>query len=331
MTWVLAITCILLGLALSAFFSGTETGLYCINRTRLHLGAKNGDARAIRLESLLQDEPGTLTITLVGTNVMNYLTTTAVAFVLAELVGMSSAGTELYTVVVLTPIVFVFGEVVPKNLFQQHADVLMMRGSHLLWWAGRALRLSGIVWLLTRLAALTSRLVAGDTPRPALDLAPRRRITSLLQDAVADRQMGADQSALIERVLQLSEIPILSVMIPRNRVLAVPVATGPRELMRIARKTQHALLPVYNQHPLQIIGVVDVDAALKNADFKNLEHLVEPSMMISPHETVASAITKMREAGKTIAIVSGRAGRMLGLVTTNSLVEEVVTELTEYT
>ena len=327
MMWAMAIGCVLVGLSLSAFFSGAETGLYCINRTRLHLGAKSGNAKAIRLETMLQDEPGTLTITLVGTNLMNYLTTMAVAFVLAELVGMSGAQTEVYTVLALTPIVFVFGEVVPKNLFQQHADLFMMRGGNLLWWTGRILRLTGIVWLLTRLAAVTARIVAGSDLRPGSELAPRRRMTTLLQEAVADRQLGADQSALIERVLQLSEIPILSAMSPRNRVQSVSVATDARAFNRMARRTQHTKIPVFDNHPLHITGIIDIDTALREAKFDNLTDLVETVMTISPHETVASAITKMRQAGQSMAVVTDRSGRMLGLVTANGLLEEVVAEM----
>jgi len=84
MTWLLVIVLVIGGLALSAFFSGAETGLYCVNRLRLHLGAQLQDPRAVRLAGTLDDEHGALSVTLVGTNMANYVLTSAAAYLLAE-------------------------------------------------------------------------------------------------------------------------------------------------------------------------------------------------------------------------------------------------------
>ena len=89
MSWVMVSLLIILGLALSAFFSGAETGLYCVNRLRLHLRVQRRDPRALRIAEILQDPQGALSVTLVGTNLMNYVTTAAVAMrEIASAVGL---------------------------------------------------------------------------------------------------------------------------------------------------------------------------------------------------------------------------------------------------
>ena len=157
MSWVLVGGAVLAGLLGAAFFCGCETGLYCVNRLRVQLGVQEHDPRLLRLSSLLEDEQGALSVTLIGTNLMEYVATTAVAFLFAELLSMSGADTELYTVLLVTPVVFVFCEVVPKNLFQLHADGLMAQGSWLLTLADRVFRATGVVWLLTKLSGAARR------------------------------------------------------------------------------------------------------------------------------------------------------------------------------
>ena len=346
MTWIIVGSVIVTGLFLSAFFSGTETGLYRVNRLRLHLGVKQRDPQALRLASVLDDEQGALSVTLVGTNMANYVTTSAVAFLFAELLSFGEANTELYTVAILTPIVFVFGEVVPKNLFRLHADTLLARGSRLLLVADRLLRITGVVPGLTRLAGAFNRL-AGGPPQGGGALLPKRRVAMLLQEALTSRDlqaarsaaraeahgsMGEDQSDLIDRVCRLSETPLTAVMVPRNRVTVIAADTDRRGLMRIARRTGHACLPVYESDRRHIIGVAKVDELLSAAGGPEAEWrtvrdyapAVRSAMTLSPHETVAAAITQLQRAGRSMAIVTDRGGQMLGVVTLKDLLDEVV-------
>lgn len=326
MMWFLVIAVILIGLLLSGFFSGSETGLYCVNRLRLELGVKKMDVRAQRLVRVLDDEAGALSVTLIGTNVMNYLTITASAFLFAELVGLSETDTELYTVVVLTPIVFVFGEVVPKNLFQMHADQLLPRGSWLLALANWVCRMTGCVWLLKKLSMLVQRMIGIDeTSDPVVT--PKWRIAALLQEALADQSWGQHQSALIDRVCQLSETPLHVAMVPKNRVTVISAESDNRELVRIVRRTGHARLPVFDQHRARIIGLIKVDDLLRSRDWQKVGDRVSPMTTMRPHVTVANAISQMQSTRINMAIVTDHGGKMLGIVTLNDLLKEVVGDM----
>lgn len=325
MMWALVCAAVLLGLWGAAFFCGCETGLYCVNRLRVQLGVQERDPRLLRLSSFLENEQEALSVTLIGTNLMHYVTTTAVAYLFAELLCWSAADTELYTVLLVTPVVFVFAEVVPKNLFQLYADRLMPRGSWLLTLADRLFRATGIVWLLTRLTGATTRLFGSAASLPT-GTAPKRQMTMLLQEALVGQAHGEHQSDLIDRVVRLSETPVRLVMVPRQRVVSVAATADRRELVRFARETGYARFPVYGKRRLQIIGVIKVDELLRGDGWRTVGERLGPVKTLRPQQTVASAIAHMKQGGQEFAVVTDHVGQMVGVVTLRDLLEEVVGE-----
>jgi len=326
MNWMIAIFLVLVGLSLSAFFSGTETGLYCVNRLRLKLGVQRRDPRAMRLEGFLHDEQSALSVTLLGTNLMNYITTAAATYVVARCFGVDDRKTELYTVVVLTPIVFVFAEMTPKNLFQRNPDGLMLRSSLLLAIANRCFRMTGAVWALTRMTSVATRIVGSDADR-AMSLDPKRRVALMLREALVGDVVGDEQSQLVGRILNLSETPLHGVMMPRNRVITLGADAGRRQLIALARRTHHRHVPVHQRNPRHIIGTIKIDTLLASQDWDVVGDKLRPVTTLSPHDTVSAAITRMQHSGHPLGIVADRGGQMLGIVTMKDLLEEVVGEL----
>lgn len=326
MTWVWVIATIVVGLFLSAFFSGAETGLYRVNRLRLHLGVRRRDPVALRLSSILSHQQGALCVTLIGTNVANFVTTLAVSFLFADLLGCSPTHAELYTVAALTPVVFVFGEMVPKTLFQLYPDRLLARGSRLFAVSDRVLRMTGMVWVLTALADRMNRLV-GVRAEQAEALEPKRRVANLLHEGIAGDSHSTDQSALIDRVCRLSETPLHAVMVPRNRVRFINDGAGRRELLRAARRTGHARLPVYKSSSRHIVGIVKIDELLQSDDWQTVGEKMQPPLTLRPHHTVATTIARLRQEGRRMAIITDRGGQMIGIVTLKDLLREVVGEV----
>lgn len=326
MSWPLITGIAAVGLFLSAFFSGAETGLYRINRVRLHLGVQKREPHALRLASVLDDEPRALSVTLVGTNLSNYLFTACVAYLFAESLDYNELNSQLYTVAVATPIVFVFGEMVPKNLFQLHADTLLARGSRLLVLSDRIFRFTGIVWALTSLADLFGRL-AGVADDNAVALLPKRRVAGLLQEAITQNILGEEQSDLINRVCGISETPVHTVMVPRNRVTVVASATSRKGLMRIERKTGHAQLPVYDTNRRRIVGTAKVDELLQDDQWNTIAERTKRVATLRPHDSVAAAISHLQQTHASLAIVTDRGGQMLGIVTLKDLLGEVLGEI----
>jgi len=330
MTWWVLIIAACLSLALSAFFSGSETGMYCLSRVRLHLAASQKDVRAKRLSALLEDEPRTLCVTLIGTNVMNYLTSTIVAYALAKGMDLSDLDTEFYTVMILTPIVFVFGEVVPKSIFRLHADRLMLSGSWILKQADRIFHTLGVVPLFTKLAGVAERaLQRNQSPSRVLSLAPKRHIATMLQDALAGELHGEARSSMIRKVIQLPEIRIHTVMVPRNHVISLSADTGRRAFVRTVRRYGFTRLAVYDTRPRHVIGFVSVDELLRRTDWQRIDECLQPAMQVQTHYTVAKVIADMQQNQRHIAVVTDRGGQMLGIVTRRDALEAVVGAIEE--
>jgi CBS domain containing-hemolysin-like protein len=325
MSWVVVAGIILAGLFMSGFFSGAETGLYCVNRLRLQIAVQQNDMRASRLSRLLADEQGALSATLIGTNLMNYLTTTAVAFLFAELLQLNHVDSQLYTIVLVTPIVFVFGEVVPKNLFQRHPDMLMLRVAWMLSASSRVFRSLGAVPLVSGLARLANRLASGSVTRAGF-VEPKRRVALLLQEALVDQTHGEDRSEMIDRVCRLSETPVRDVMIPFRRVTSIAATATRRQLVRLARATGYARLPVHGARQSRITGLVKLDELLRDRDWSYVGERLVPALAIGPHDSVASAINRMRAEKREMAIVTGPGDHLLGIVTLRDLFQELIGE-----
>ena len=324
--WVAVVTIIVITLLFSALFSGAETGLYCVNRLRVFLGVQQGDVRSRRLARLIDDEREALSVILVGTNLMNYVCTTAVAYMFGTLMGFSDVDIEVYTVVSVTPIIFVFGEVVPKNLFQLHADALMPRFSGLLFLADRIFRATGLVWFTKSLTGMAGRW-SGVPKADRHAVAPKRRVAALLQEALVGYKLGADQSELIDRVCRLSETPVRAVMIPYHRVTSISADADRDALIRVARITDYARVPVHGARRSQVIGLVKIDDLLRNDDWRTIGEKVAPVISLRPLDTVATAITRMQRVRKEMAIVTGLSGGLLGVVTLRDLLDEVAGEV----
>ncbi|MDA1018501.1 MAG: DUF21 domain-containing protein, partial [Planctomycetota bacterium] len=115
------------GLWLSAFFSGSETGFYRASPLRLNIDAHAGDPIAIQLQWFSRNPAHFVATTLVGNNVANYLTTLAIGMVAFAIFPGSGGSTEILVTIALSPVVFIFGELIPKNLYYRAPLTLLRR------------------------------------------------------------------------------------------------------------------------------------------------------------------------------------------------------------
>ena len=216
--WLIYVSALLLCVLLSALFSGSETGMYCVNRLKLRLRSDRGRIRAVRLQGLFENEQRALAVILIGTNLANYLTTIMMAMLLGRQMGLSDRQVEFYTTLMVTPLLFVFGEVLPKNLFQLAADRLLYPCSLPLAIAERVFH--PIVWLIERGSAWLPVAGTADTggsrsSRPGV-LHHRDHVVALLHEALAVDGPAVHGAAgrrhdFVDRVLRLSETPISAV------------------------------------------------------------------------------------------------------------------------
>lgn len=327
MTWtVLYLAGAVAALALSALFSGVETGTYCVNRLRLRLAAEQAARGARRLARLMERPEELVITTLVGTNVADYLLTASVTALLLK-AALPAQIVEVYATAIATPLVLVFGGLVPKDWFRRDADRLMPRLAALVDVCRRLTIATGVMWLLREWTHLLIRRIDPQTAAREAAVLPRARTLRLLREAAVYGGLTAAQRDMMERVLKISKVPLVKIMVPRQRAAIVPVDIPRDDLLRIARMAHFSRLPVYRDDPRKIVGVVNVYDILTDAEQRPVAAHVQPPLLLRADETVPAALVKLQQTHNAMAIVTDAAGNCLGLFTMKDLVEEIIGEL----
>ncbi len=310
----------------SGFYSGSEMGLYCLNRVRLRLRAEREGAREARsLLRLAQRQRETVLGILLGTNLANYLLTVATAALLAHTFGIQPTRVEFYTAAILSPIIFVIGDVVPKNWFQIEADRLMSRSAPLLRASVAFFRATGILRLLHGMTRVGARLGGHDARDDWGE--PRAEVIGLLREGAAGGALTEEQARIVERVMNLSSVRVGSIMIPRRNVATVPIDAGRPLFEQIVRGHNYSRMPVIARDRKAVAGIVNVHDILADESGSGIESWMQKPVTIRADDSAASALVHLQRAQATMAIVTDPRHGFVGMVTLKDVVEEIFGEL----
>ncbi len=316
----------LVAVVLSGLSSGAETGVYCLDRVRLRVASEQGEPAARRLEELMRRPEDVVITTLLGTNVADYVTTACVTALLLN-AAVAASLVEIYATAIVTPIILVFGGIIPKDWFRRESNHLLARLSWPLLLGLRAARATGLVGLLRGLTHGLLRWIDPEQVVPEGDLLPRTRTLHLLREGAARGGLTVLQRDLIERVLNLSGVRVADVMIRRARAAIVPRDIPRDDFVRLARMAHFSRWPVHDGDPRRIVGIVNVYDVLTDRAGQPVAAHVRPPVRLAEHLRVSAALVTLQRGRETMAIVEDRAGHCVGILTLKDLVEEVVGDL----
>ncbi|MEM8756643.1 MAG: CNNM domain-containing protein [Planctomycetota bacterium] len=301
----------------SALWSGLETGLYVVSR--LDLRAKLSDRKrsraAKRLANEIEHPERALATLLVMNNISNYLGALALAKLLSA-TDLPGWAVTLINVAVLTPLLFIFAETLPKELFRTRADQLMYPLSRVLRGFRIVLTALGIVPAVLLLIAILRRALG----EASLPTNPRDRFAGLIQEAEGEGLLSSAQAELLDRSAAFRGVSVGDEMVPWPRVQRLRADASPAECARALRDAAASRLPVTDRRGgvigyVRIIDLSDaVDAGVA------VRESVRPVLRLGQATPVAEALRAIRTAGHPLAIVE-RAGRPVGIVTIRDLVE----------
>jgi CBS domain containing-hemolysin-like protein len=329
--WLGVAVCVFF-IAMSGLYSGTETGLYCLNRLRLRVAAHGGNRRAQLLQRLLADQPGQLFTLLIGTNVAHYLTSACLTLLLLKWFTARQSGphaeadVEFYTTLILTPAVFIFGEIVPKNLFQRHSDRFMLAAARPLALSYGLVRWTGLLrmekWISKRLLRKFAKKGAAD-----FALHPRAEMYQLLHEGAAGGALTATQAVMLERIAALQGMHVGAVMVPLSAAVTLRADLTLDEARRTVMNTSHSWMPVYRSDRQGLVGVVHFLDILTGVPELIVEDYLWTPVELRPETRVIDALSALQRARRRMAFVVDASGRCQGIVTVKDLVEEIVGEL----
>jgi CBS domain containing-hemolysin-like protein len=313
---IVALLLFFLGVALSALFSGTETGFYRVPRVRLRLDALAGDRIAQGLWWLANRPALFVATTLLGNNLANYLVSLSIVMG-ADAVWPGVPSAELIATLFLSPLVFVYGESLPKQLFFEAPYFLLRRGGPVfLACSIIGLPFSLLFWGLSK---LIERLGGQSPPQVKLALA-RRELQSVLEEGHAEGLLRPAQRQLAQGLFAVANEPAIRFAVPPQRLAHVRLGMTKAEVLRLAKRQQAPELPV--EEPLgrrKLIGYVRV-AELKLDDSEEIRK-VRPLIDIPSHEPHIAALVRLHESGESMGRLLDVAGQVVGIVTAASLSE----------
>ena len=204
---------------------------------------------------------------------------------------------ELFATLLTVPVLFVFSELIPKNIFFYRADSLMPYLSPVLYGFHKLLSFCGIIPVLKFISGFFVRLAgAPSSTKSVITSTQRHKVQAILQDTHEEGILSSVQTDMINRLVSISNIRIRSVMIPVNHVQTIDVNSDNSAVLNKLKKCAFTRLPVIEDRAENIIGFINVYETLSSSEqFTNLQKFVEPIRKVDANTTVTDAINIMQK------------------------------------
>jgi Mg2+/Co2+ transporter CorB len=306
----------------SAFFSSSETGMLSLNRYRLKHMAKEGHKGAKRVTALLSRPDRLLGTILVGNNVVNILAASIATVLAVDIWG--EAGIAIATAG-LTIVVLIFGEITPKTLAALRPELVAFPASRVLQLLQRLLY--PVVWATSNISNVLLRLLGVDPSLRASDSLSTEELRSVVRESGAG--MPKNRQNMLLGILDLERVTVDDIMIPRNEVTGINLDDDLESIISLLTNTSHTRLPVFRTNINQIEGIVHMRqiARLLTHNELSKEALLatcnEPYFV--PEGTpLSTQLINFQKQKRRIGIVVDEYGDVIGIVTLEDILEEIV-------
>ena len=311
----------------SALFSASEAAMLSINKVRLRHLMEQGHRSAELTFGLLSQLDRVIGTLLVANNAVNVAISSIASWLFVSWLGWEQ-GLALSTVVV-TATLLLIGEVTPKMFATTHSEavafalvrplralmVLLHPLASFFTWAGR--------WLLRALRIPTKR---------RLPLVTEEEIKVMIQMGREAGVLAEEELRMLHRIFEFSDSVVREVMVLRERIAGIDLNAKPEDVLDVLIEEGHSRIPVYRGTLDEVVGVIyarDLLAVARHGQLFVLSDLIRPVAFVSETKRVAELLSEFQREKVQIAIVRNAAGKTLGLVTIEDLLEEIVGEIHE--
>ena len=313
-------------LVLKGFFSGSEIAIVNSDKFKMRHLAKTGDRKAALLLKMFRTPDVILGTTLVGTNVATVTISTLGAILAIEAFGEIG---DLIGVLIMTPFLLIFGEIVPKSVFQQKADdvaraiIPILRVFSMIFYP--------VVFVFSRIARFATRLVGGASTGHTLFIT--REELSVLLD-INDTGTGATPGKVdrrsIRRVIRFADTTVGQAMIPLADVVGFNEVRTTADAVQTVLKYGFNRLPVYRGNITNVKGVLTLttwDMLDPTTEERRLSEFIRPPLYLSPQQTIDQTLKLLQAREDHMGIVVDEFGSAIGIITMEDIFEEVVGDI----
>ena len=312
---------------LSAFFSGSETSLTSASKPRMHNLAKSGKKNAKVFEDLFRDKELLICTILFANNLVNVLASALATKILIELTNTDGI---FYATIIMTLMILVFGELIPKTLALSKADNYALKISPFIRLLVILLypltfTLNFIVYILLKIVGVNYSNFKKEEISEKREEELRGAIDLHGEDS------SRDEKNMLKSILDLDEITVGSIMIPRKDIFSLPVKITYNDLLEELENSPHSRIPIWEKNPENIIGVFHVRRLIsyKNSDSKkfNIKSLCQKPWFIPESTKLDNQLMEFKKRKEHFSIVVDEYGEFLGIVTLEDIIEEIVGDI----
>ena len=313
-------------LVLSAFFSGSETGLMAINKYRLRHLANQGH-RGARLAQILLRKPDRLIgLILLGNNLVNIM-----AASIATIIGIRLFGTNGVWIasLMLTVVILIFSEVAPKTVAAVHPERIAYPAAFVLFPLLKLL--SPVVWLINGLANLVLKPFHVHTNVELIEQLNREELRTLVKEG--GQHIPDDHQRMLVNILDLEQAVVEDVMIPRQDIIGIDLDDDWEEILLQLTQTVYTRMPVYRESIDQVEGLLHIRTVIAKLahgelTFDDLIRSVRKPYFIPEGTALTQQLLEFQRRERRMGLVVDEYGDIQGLVTLDDILEEIVGEYT---
>lgn len=311
------------GILLEAFFSGSEIAMIAINKMKMKQKADEGSSSAQTVLALLQNPEKLFATTSLGTNLA--MVTSSAVFT-AYMVSQLGQTGEWLAMAILFPMILFWGEIVPKIIFQNQPNAIMLV-------LVKPLNLfctvfSPIISFFTHASSSVTNIFLGqgDTTEKTHSREQIRQVLSLDSQAV---DLGVAERKMIHKIFNFGEINVEQCMVPLIHITAVNDTATLKETLAIANESGFSRLPVFHERMYNLIGILNTFDLINQPvdDEAPVTDLVRPAYYVPPNKKIDDLLRELQQRGLHMAIVVDEHGGCTGIVTMEDLLEEIVGEI----
>ncbi len=320
---VIQLLTLIILLALSAFFSSSETALTTVNKIRVRTLAESGVEKAVILSKVIEQQGKMLSAILIGNNIVNLTASSLMTTLTIKLFGNRAIGLATG---LLTLLILVFGEITPKTLSTISSEAMALRSAGVIY---------ALMWILTPVIVVVNKLSLGVLmflkvdPNKKQDMITEDELRTIVEVSHEEGVIETKEKKMITNVFDFGDSLAKDIMVPRIDMVFVNVDATYDELLDIFRKEQYTRIPVYEETTDNVIGIINVKDLLlieNHKEFSIRDYLRQP-MYTYEYKKTAELMVEMQKTFSNLVIVLDEYGATAGLVTLEDMLEEIVGEI----
>lgn len=316
----IVVICLLL--AISAVCSATETAFSAANHIRLKNLATSGNKSAQKALKITENFDKALTAILIGNNIVNISASSLATVLFTEQFG---SGSVAAATLVMTVLVLIFGEILPKSLAKENAESFSMLMAAPL--SVCMTILTPAIWFFSAIKRFATALLGGKKEQPSVT---EEELKYIIDEIETEGVLEEQESDLVRSALDFDETSIGEVLVPRVNIVGVEIHTDMERIKEIFMDNCYSRMPVYEGTIDSIVGIIhqaDFFKLYLSGSGEGIESIMNKPVFIPESKRISDVMKLMQKKKVHMAVVIDQYGGTEGICTLEDIIEELVGDI----